>query len=315
MLVQFYPLREFSDRGGSLVWRLVVQRFLYEGAGSATVSCTAPSCALGRTWTVTTYDDAETDLKLTNDYQRHEYSGTVTDTVTFTGPGIAVYDITDTLSPVRTPDIVEVEAVVNGVQYDAHGYATGDDFTRSAALDGQLVLQKLLTVARMEDEEFLEDMLMQGWNFATWLRWMEQLDGYVLALRTNPLDAIPTVISLSVTDPTGSAITAGDGKSYWRVPPALDGKSLTGVWAGLVTASSSGAVVVQIANVTGGYDHLVDRLTIDVNETSTTTAATPPTIDTASSHDVVETGDLLRFDIDSAGTSAVGLQVVLTFSA
>lgn len=47
---------------------------------------------------------------------------------------------------------------------------------------------------------------------------------------------------------------------------------------------------------------LSTAMTIDSAETSTSTAATPPVIDTA--NDDVATGDVIRIDIDAISTTA-----------
>jgi hypothetical protein len=120
----------------------------------------------------------------------------------------------------------------------------------------------------------------------------------------------PTV-TLLVSDPGGSAITTGDGKVYWRVPSTLNGMNLVGVAAALTTVSSSGIPTVQIANVTDSVDMLSTKLTIDANETDSSTAATAAVIDTTK--DDVATGDMLRIDIDVAGTGAKGLMVEMQF--
>ena len=122
------------------------------------------------------------------------------------------------------------------------------------------------------------------------------------------------VIQIGVSDPNGSAITTGDGKAYFRVPAVMNAFKLTAVSATVITASSSGLPNVQIANNTGGYDMLSTALTIDANETDSSTAATPAVIDTASAHDTVSTADVLRIDIDGAGTGTKGLIVSMTFS-
>jgi hypothetical protein len=119
------------------------------------------------------------------------------------------------------------------------------------------------------------------------------------------------VITLLVSDPAGSAITTGDGKAYYRVPSALNGMNLVSVAAALTTVSSSGIPTIQIANVTDSVDMLSTKLTIDASETDSSTAATPAVIDGA--HDDVATADLLRIDIDVAGTGAKGLMVEMQF--
>lgn len=120
------------------------------------------------------------------------------------------------------------------------------------------------------------------------------------------------VVGILVSDPLGSAITTGDGKAYFRVPSVMNGWNLTGVAMSLTTASSSGIPTVQIRNATQTADMLTTKLTIDANETDTSTAATAAVIDTG--NDDVATGDKVHVDIDVAGTGAKGLYVELTFS-
>lgn len=119
------------------------------------------------------------------------------------------------------------------------------------------------------------------------------------------------IVTLQVSDPGGSAIAVGDGKAYYRVPSALNGMNLVAVAAALTTASTSGIPTIQIANVTDAVDMLSTKLTIDANETDSSTAATAAVIDGA--HDDVATADMLRIDIDVSGTGAKGLIVELQF--
>lgn len=119
------------------------------------------------------------------------------------------------------------------------------------------------------------------------------------------------VVTILVSDPAGSAITTGDGKAYYRVPSTLNGMNLVSVAAALTTSSSSGIPTIQIANATDSVDMLSTKLTIDASETDSSTAATAAVIDTT--HDDVATGDMLRIDIDVAGTGAKGLIVEMQF--
>jgi len=114
-----------------------------------------------------------------------------------------------------------------------------------------------------------------------------------------------------VTDPNGSAITTGDGKAYVTVPAAWNGLSILSVHCGLTTASSSGTPTVQLARTRSGstVDVLSTAVTIDANELTSYTAATPPVVN--GSNDDLATGDLLRVDIDVAGTGAKGLMVLI----
>lgn len=119
------------------------------------------------------------------------------------------------------------------------------------------------------------------------------------------------VATILVSDPAGSAITTGDGKAYYPVPSTMNGMDLVSAKAFLITASSSGIPTIQIANVTQAVDMLTTKLTIDASELTSATAATPAVIDTG--NDDVATGDILRIDIDVAGTGAKGLIVELQF--
>lgn len=100
-------------------------------------------------------------------------------------------------------------------------------------------------------------------------------------------------------------VTVGTGKATWRVPYAF---TLTAVRASLHTAQSSGSVVTVDINE-GGTTILSTKLTIDNNETTSTTAATPAVISDASLADDAE----LTFDVDQvgAGSVAAGLKVYL----
>lgn len=108
-----------------------------------------------------------------------------------------------------------------------------------------------------------------------------------------------------------TALTTGDGKMYFTVPPLLNGMNLVDADAMVITASTSGLPTIQIRNVTDGVDMLSTPITIDANENNSYTASTQPVIDT--DNDDLDTADVLRIDVDGAGTGTKGLQVVLTF--
>jgi hypothetical protein len=119
------------------------------------------------------------------------------------------------------------------------------------------------------------------------------------------------VVQVLVSDPNGDAITTGDGKAYFAIPPELNGYNLVDADAVVTTASSSGLPTIQVHNVTDAVDMLSTRITIDASEFTSYTAVTAPVINT--SNDDVATGDRLRIDIDVAGTGTKGLIVLLSF--
>lgn len=116
-----------------------------------------------------------------------------------------------------------------------------------------------------------------------------------------------------------TTVTTGDGKAYFRIPPALNGMNLVAVDAAVITRSTSGTPTIQLArgrqaSATSAHtfaDMLSTRITIDANEYDSKDATTPAVIDAA--NDDVATGDLIRIDVDVAGTGTQGLIVTCSF--
>lgn len=108
-----------------------------------------------------------------------------------------------------------------------------------------------------------------------------------------------------------STFATGDGKFIFAIPSDLNNTELQSAEAYVTTVSSSGLPTVQIRNVTGAVDMLSTRITIDVSEFTSYTAAAPSVVNAANAE--VATGDLIAVDVDVAGTGAKGLGVILTF--
>lgn len=101
-----------------------------------------------------------------------------------------------------------------------------------------------------------------------------------------------------------TALTAGTGKVTFRMPYAF---TVTAVRASLTTAQSSGNIFTVDINE-AGTTIISTKLTIDNNEKTSTTAATPAVISDASLADDAE----MSIDIDQIGDgTAKGLKVVL----
>jgi hypothetical protein len=107
------------------------------------------------------------------------------------------------------------------------------------------------------------------------------------------------------------ALTIGDGKINLTIPSVLNGMNLVEVAAHVYTVSSSGLPSIAIYNVTDSQDMLSVNCTIDASENDSKDATTAPTIN--NSYDDVATGDVIRIDVDAAGTGTKGLEVRLTF--
>lgn len=93
------------------------------------------------------------------------------------------------------------------------------------------------------------------------------------------------------------------------VPERWNNATLTGITAGVFTASSSGLVTVRLYNATTSQNILSTNVTIDANEQTSMTALTPPVIN--NSYKVLSKGQVLQLFVESAGTGAKGLQVDL----
>jgi hypothetical protein len=101
-------------------------------------------------------------------------------------------------------------------------------------------------------------------------------------------------------------ISVGTEKLTFRAPFAM---TLTSIpRSSISTASSSGSVTVDI-NKSGNSILGDDKLSIDENQKTSTTA----NIQTAIEDNFIEDDEELTFDIDFAGTGAKGLKITLYY--
>ena len=115
---------------------------------------------------------------------------------------------------------------------------------------------------------------------------------------------VPVSIQLACSDES-TVLSAGTGKVTFRMPHAM---TLTAVRASLTVAgTTSGLTTIDINE--GGTSVLSTKLTIDLTEKTSTTAATPAVISDASLADDAE----ITIDIDaiSGGATEKGLKVTL----
>lgn len=123
-------------------------------------------------------------------------------------------------------------------------------------------------------------------------------------------------VQLLVFDDSEDVVTGdGAGDLFFRVPSTYDGMNLVAVAASHQTAGAGTGTEttdIQIHNVTNAVDMLSTALTIDEDETDSSTAATAAAIN--ASNDDVSTGDQLRIDVDGVtSTPPKGLLVDLQF--
>ena len=124
---------------------------------------------------------------------------------------------------------------------------------------------------------------------------------HMIGERNAPTLNLPNDVQMSCSDLTTS-ISTGTSVAYHRARRPM---TISGVRASLLTASTSGAVTVDI-NLNGSTI-LSTKLTIDQDEKTSVTAATAAVL----SATAVADDDEITVDIDGAGTGAKGLIVTL----
>lgn len=115
---------------------------------------------------------------------------------------------------------------------------------------------------------------------------------------------LPFELIIACSDET-TALTTGTAKVTFRMPPY--GVTLSGVYASLTTAQTSGSIFTVDINE-AGTSILSTKLTIDNTEDDSNTAATPAVISDAS----IAARAKMTIDIDQVGDgTAKGLKVLL----
>lgn len=120
------------------------------------------------------------------------------------------------------------------------------------------------------------------------------------AFVNNPFE----VLIIPIGDET-TALTTGTAKVRFHMPFAM---TVTSVRAGLSTGSSSGLPTFDINEGAGaGTSILSTKITIDVSELTSTTAATAPVLSDTALADAAE----ITVDCDVAGTGAAGAKIYI----
>lgn len=114
-------------------------------------------------------------------------------------------------------------------------------------------------------------------------------------------------VTIGIGDQT-TAIAAGTNKRRWRAPFAF---TVTAIRASLATAQASGASLVTIDVNNAGNSMMTTVITIDNNEVTSTTAATPNVLN--STYVSIADDALIAVDFDNCdgSTTAAGADVTL----
>lgn len=158
------------------------------------------------------------------------------------------------------------------------------------------------TIASFDGSKKVKSLSTSTYPSLTELSYIKGLTGAVGTLATQ--STIPVVIQLACSDES-TALTTGTAKVTFRMPHAM---TLTAVRASLnVAGTTSGITIIDINE--GGTSILSTKLTIDLTEKTSTTAATPAVISDASLADDAE----ITIDIDaiSGGATEKGLKITL----
>lgn len=128
------------------------------------------------------------------------------------------------------------------------------------------------------------------------------VEGNLLYRAGGSFVGLPTEIQLACSDET-TALTTGTAKVTFRMPYAM---TLTAVRASVTTAPTGSTLVVDINE--SGASVLSTKLSIDVSEKTSTTAATPPVISDSALADDAE----ITIDIDQIGSTIAGAGLKVT---
>jgi hypothetical protein len=116
---------------------------------------------------------------------------------------------------------------------------------------------------------------------------------------THASNTLPTEIGLACSDET-TAITTGTGKVTFRMPYAM---TVTAVRASVTTAPTGSTIIIDINE--GGSTILSTKLSIDVSEKTSTTAASAAAISDSALADDAE----ITIDFDQVGSTIAGAGV------
>lgn len=103
----------------------------------------------------------------------------------------------------------------------------------------------------------------------------------------------------------GTNVTVVNGVGYLPIDSTMNNKTLSSATLRTGVAGTTNSTTIQFTRIRGASTQamLSTVMTIATGTTSDNTASGTGVIDTASSHNVVQTGDFIRFDVTGASTT------------
>jgi hypothetical protein len=158
-----------------------------------------------------------------------------------------------------------------------------------------------------DDDDRFYSIPMVGWYGGEIIdAWLE-VDTSTGDVWAYPKEAAPLAMKLFADQGTGSAVVAGDNRFVFAITEDMAGMTLHHCAASVSTASSSGDIEVMVRNRTTAADMLTSPIEISSGQEFGANFA----LNEAEA--IVQTGDIIALDVDSAGTGAIGLAVYLRF--
>ena len=129
----------------------------------------------------------------------------------------------------------------------------------------------------------------------------------VTADKLSDSNGLRRIMMIHVSDTT---LAVGDTAATFFIPAEMDSFDLIRAEMAAKISSTTGRPTIQLRDVTGSGDMLVNKIIMDTGEKTSYTADTASSVDTT--NDTVLTGTEIAIDVDSAGT-AEDVWVILTF--
>lgn len=241
-------------------------------------------------------------IVVTSGGQNYSYTNTTFTVANGTGAtvSVAVGDIHGSTVHIAADTNIDVDNTVAQIITEVAGLSVAGQLISSAAYGGTFVAASIVVNNHTEAANVVA--LINRVNSTS----PNQITGLVytnlnIELTTNQNE--PVSFQLAASDLV-TALTISTNNAYFRMPRGMEVQEVRG---SLLSVSTVGAVTIDINK--NGATILSTKLTIDQDEFTSVTAATPPVI--IDGDEIFADDDEITIDIDGGGTGALGLIVTL----